>query len=85
MFYEHPHVLKMRFAWKKSQKILDILKRLNQSKTWSTGSAGKGLDLNFAIIMIIGTADPGKRRCVIIIIIIILPQTQGGGVQSCWT
>ena len=51
--------MRMRLAWKKSQKTLDTSKRLHQNKTWSTGSAGKGLDPNFAII---GTADSGKCR-----------------------
>ena len=50
-------LMRMRLAWKKSQKTLDTSKRLHQNKTLSTGSAGKGLNLNFAII---GTADSGK-------------------------
>ena len=54
MFYDHlsAHspltpwgwLMKMRLAWKKSQKTLDASKRLHQNKTRSTRSAGKGLD-----------------------------------------
>ena len=50
-------LMRMRLAWKKSQNTLDTSKRLHQNKTWSTGSAGKGLDPNFDIF---GTADSGK-------------------------
>ena len=35
-------LIRMRLAWKKSQKTLDTSKRLHRNKTWSTGSAGKG-------------------------------------------
>ena len=37
-------LMRMRLAWKKSQKTLDTSKRLHQNKSRSTGSAGKGLD-----------------------------------------
>ena len=36
-------LMRMRLAWKKSQKALDTSKRLHRIKTQSTGSAGKGL------------------------------------------
>ena len=51
--------MRMRLAWKKSQKTLDLYvkKILHQNKTRSTGNAGKGLHPNFAIIE---TADSGK-------------------------
>ena len=35
-------LMRMRLAWKKSQKTLDTSKRLHRNKTRSTGSAGKG-------------------------------------------
>ena len=34
--------MRMRLAWKKSQKTLDTSKRLHQYQTWSTWSVGKG-------------------------------------------
>ena len=42
--------MRMRLASKKSQKKLDKSKILHRNKTQSTGSAGKRLDPNFAII-----------------------------------
>ena len=43
-------LMRMRLVWKKSQKTLDTSKRLHRNKTRRTGSVGKGLDPNFAII-----------------------------------
>ena len=43
------------------EKPVDTSKILHQNKTRSTGSAGKGIDPNFAII---GTGVSGKCRCV---------------------
>ena len=37
-------MMRMRLAWKKSQKTLDTSKRLHQNKTRSTGSVDKGLN-----------------------------------------
>ena len=40
-------LMRMRLAWKKSQKTLDTSTRLHQNKTRNTGSAGKGLDSQY--------------------------------------
>ena len=37
-------MMRMRLAWKKSQKTLDTSKRLHRNKTRSTGSVDKGLN-----------------------------------------
>ena len=39
-------MMRMRLAWRKSQKTLDTSKRFHQNKTQSTGSVDKGLDSN---------------------------------------
>ena len=84
MFYDHlsAHSLLAklgwwwlrRLAWMKSQKTLDTSKRLHQNKTRSTGSVGKWLYPNFAII---GTTDSGKCRY-------ITHEGGGGNILARW-